>query len=66
LSHFLGRNRIHLGGKGSDWESTITDTIIRPLARPLTHPGALMREILGDHVLLAITEAARWRKRPVA
>jgi addiction module HigA family antidote len=31
----------------------------RPLQRPPTHPGALMREILEEHVKLTIAEAAR-------
>ena len=31
----------------------------RPLARPPTHPGELMREILDEHVKLPIAEAAR-------
>ncbi|HEX4614977.1 MAG TPA: hypothetical protein VH230_03595 [Stellaceae bacterium] len=30
----------------------------RPLKRPPVHPGALMREILDDHVRLTIAEAA--------
>jgi addiction module HigA family antidote len=34
-------------------------TIKRPLARPPTHPGELMREILDDHVRLPIATAAR-------
>jgi len=34
----------------------------RPLRRPPTHPGALMREILDDHVKLPIAEAARRMK----
>ena len=31
----------------------------RPLKRPAVHPGVLMREILEDHLKLAIAEAAR-------
>jgi addiction module HigA family antidote len=31
----------------------------RPLKRPAVHPGALMREILEDHLKLTIAEAAR-------
>jgi len=31
----------------------------RPLKRPAVHPGALMREILEDHLNLTIAEAAR-------
>ena len=31
----------------------------RPLKRPAAHPGALMREILDDHLKLTIVEAAR-------
>src|ERR1700681_972782 len=31
----------------------------RPLQRPAVHPGALMREILEDHLKLTIAEAAR-------
>ena len=31
----------------------------RPLQRPPVHPGALMREILEEHVKLTIAEAAR-------
>jgi addiction module HigA family antidote len=31
----------------------------RPLTRPAVHPGALMREILEDHLKLTIAEAAR-------
>lgn len=34
----------------------------RPLKRPPVHPGALMREILDDHVRLTIAEAARRMK----
>src|SRR5438270_2591017 len=34
----------------------------RPLKRPPVHPGALMREILVDHVRLTIAEAARRMK----
>lgn len=34
-------------------------TVRRPLKRPPTHPGALMREILEEHVRLPIAEAAR-------
>jgi addiction module HigA family antidote len=34
----------------------------RPLKRPPVHPGALMREILEDHVKLTIAEAARRMK----
>lgn len=33
--------------------------VTRPLARPPSHPGELMREILEEHVKLSITEAAR-------
>lgn len=31
----------------------------RPIKRPPTHPGALMREILDDHVRLPIAQAAK-------
>jgi addiction module HigA family antidote len=31
----------------------------RPLRRPPSHPGELMREILTDHVQMPIAEAAR-------
>lgn len=31
----------------------------RPLGRPPTHPGALMREILTEHLKLPIAQAAR-------
>lgn len=31
----------------------------RPLKRPAMHPGALMREILDEHLKLTIAEAAR-------
>jgi addiction module HigA family antidote len=31
----------------------------RPLKRPAVHPGVLMREILEDHLKLAIAESAR-------
>src|SRR5271155_3589659 len=31
----------------------------RPIARMPTHPGELMREILDDHVKLAVAEAAK-------
>jgi antitoxin HigA-1 len=34
----------------------------RPLARAPTHPGELMREILGDHLKLPIAAAARRMK----
>src|SRR5260370_26968987 len=34
-------------------------TVTRPTARPPSHPGALMREILDEHVKLPIAEAAR-------
>lgn len=34
----------------------------RPLARPPSHPGALMREILGEHLGLPVAEAARRMK----
>lgn len=34
----------------------------RPLKRPPIHPGALMREILEDHVKLTIAEASRRMK----
>jgi antitoxin HigA-1 len=34
----------------------------RPLKRPPIHPGALMREILEDHVRLTVAEAARRMK----
>jgi addiction module HigA family antidote len=34
----------------------------RPIARMPTHPGELMREILGDHLRLPIAEAARRMK----
>ncbi len=33
-----------------------------PLKRPPTHPGALMREILEEHVKVPIAEAARRMK----
>lgn len=33
-----------------------------PLKRPPTHPGALMREILAEHVKVPIAEAARRMK----
>ncbi len=33
--------------------------LVRPIKRPPTHPGALMREILDDHVRLPIAQAAR-------
>src|ERR1700724_3133533 len=36
----------------------------RPLKRPPIHPGALMREILEDHVKLTVAEAARRMKVP--
>lgn len=36
-----------------------TMTVKRPLRRPPTHPGVLMREILDDHLALPIAEAAR-------
>jgi addiction module HigA family antidote len=36
--------------------------IIRPIARPPTHPGELMREILDEHVKLPIAAAARRMK----
>ena len=36
--------------------------VSRPLSRPPTHPGKLMREILDEHVKLSITEAARRMK----
>jgi addiction module HigA family antidote len=31
----------------------------RPLKRPAVHPGALMREVIEDHLKLTIAEAAR-------
>ncbi|MGE5271573.1 MAG: hypothetical protein ACM3JG_18080 [Thiohalocapsa sp.] len=34
--------------------------VSRPLKRPPTHPGELMREILEEHLKLPIAEAA-WR-----
>jgi antitoxin HigA-1 len=34
----------------------------RPLKRPPIHPGALMREILEDHIRLTVAEAARRMK----
>ena len=34
----------------------------RPLKRPPAHPGALMREILTEHLKLPIAEAARRMK----
>lgn len=34
-------------------------TVDRPIARPPSHPGELMREILDEHVKLSIAEAAR-------
>jgi addiction module HigA family antidote len=34
-------------------------TVDRPIARPPSHPGELMREILDEHVKLPIAEAAR-------
>ena len=34
-------------------------TVARPITRPPTHPGELMREILDEHVKLPIAEAAR-------
>ena len=34
-------------------------TVTRPIARPPSHPGALMREILDEHVKLPIAGAAR-------
>jgi antitoxin HigA-1 len=34
----------------------------RPLRRAPTHPGALMREILDEHLKLSIAEAARRMK----
>jgi antitoxin HigA-1 len=34
----------------------------RPLQQPPSHPGELMREILGDHVRMPIAEAARRMK----
>jgi addiction module HigA family antidote len=36
-----------------------TMTVKRPLQRPPSHPGILMREILDDHLKLPIAEAAR-------
>ena len=36
-----------------------TMTVKRPLRRPPTHPGVLMREILDDHLALPIAKAAR-------
>ncbi|MGQ0677369.1 MAG: HigA family addiction module antitoxin [Rhodospirillales bacterium] len=32
---------------------------IRPIKRPPTHPGSLMREILEDHVRLPVAQAAQ-------
>lgn len=37
-------------------------TAKRPIRRPPTHPGALMREILEEHLNLSIAEAARRMK----
>lgn len=34
-------------------------TINRPIARPPSHPGELMREMLDEHFKLPIAEAAR-------
>jgi addiction module HigA family antidote len=34
----------------------------RPIARVPTHPGELMREVLGEHLRLPIAEAARRMK----
>ncbi|MFM7344329.1 MAG: HigA family addiction module antitoxin [Tagaea sp.] len=34
----------------------------RPLARPPSHPGALMRDILDEHLRLPVAEAARRMK----
>jgi len=34
-------------------------SVKRPIARPPSHPGELMREILNDHLKLPIAEAAR-------
>ncbi len=34
----------------------------RPIARPPTHPGMLMREVLTEHLKLPIAEAARRMK----
>src|SRR5437763_329624 len=34
-------------------------TVDRPIVRPPSHPGELMREILDEHVRLPIAEAAR-------
>jgi addiction module HigA family antidote len=36
--------------------------VARPLARAPTHPGALLREILDDHVKLSVSAAARRMK----
>ena len=36
--------------------------VTRPLGRPPTHPGELMREILDEHVKLPIAAAARRMK----
>lgn len=36
--------------------------VTRPIKRPPTHPGELMREILDDHLDMPIAEAARRMK----
>lgn len=36
--------------------------VIRPLKRPPTHPGELMREILTEHLRMPVAEAARRMK----
>jgi addiction module HigA family antidote len=46
----------------SEQQSRLEYRVRRPLQRPPVHPGALMREILEDHVKLSISEAARRMK----
>ena len=36
--------------------------VIRPISRPPTHPGELLREILEEHLRLSVSEAARRMK----
>jgi len=36
--------------------------VTRPLKRPPTHPGELMREVLAEHLKLPIAQAARRMK----
>src|SRR5260370_15310456 len=58
---------------GSIW-SNITEElqkmtdlqVSRPITRPPTHPGELMREILDEHLRLPAAEAARRMKVPSA